>query len=184
LDWVPRYERELAAGDLGAAIVTAVRGTGTAGVFLRLVPRALLSAVMSLATRQAATATPDQSPVRRTVKRVLLWPLRRAGRAAAARRGDDQTVPLRDLVPTMRYDAQLVAESEGTLADYAKLTLPVLLLGGTRSATYLRHTLARLGRVLPNSTTAVLAGADHVAPDNSGQPHRVAELLRRHFQVG
>ena len=81
----------------------------------------------------------------------------------------------------MRYDARLVAESEATLTDYASLSLPVLLLGGTRSAAYLRHTLQRLGGVLPDSTTVVLAGADHLAPDNSGEPHRVADALRRFF---
>jgi pimeloyl-ACP methyl ester carboxylesterase len=82
----------------------------------------------------------------------------------------------------MRYDAMLVAESEGTLADYASLTLPVLLLGGTRSAAYLRRTLVQLGSVLPHSTTVVLAGADHLAADNSGQPQRVADALRRYFR--
>jgi pimeloyl-ACP methyl ester carboxylesterase len=183
LDWVPRYERELAAGDLAAAIVTALRGTRSAGLPLRLIPRPVLTAMMSLATRQTPnTPAPHQTSVRRTVKRVLLWPLRRASRNASTRPPDDQTVPLRDLVPTMRYDAMLVAESEGTLAAYASLTLPVLLLGGARSAAYLRRTLDRLGSVLPHSTTVVLAGADHVAADNGGQPQRVADALRRFFQ--
>jgi pimeloyl-ACP methyl ester carboxylesterase len=183
LGWVPRYERELAAGNLAGAIVTAVRGTGSAGLVLRLVPRPLLAAVMTLATRPAPAGpkTPDRPSARRTVKRALLWPLRRASRATAERAAD-QTVPLRDLVPTMGYDARLVAESEGTLADYASLTIPVLLLGGTRSAAYLRRTLQRLGRVLPNATTVVLDRADHLAADNSGEPHRVATELRGFFQ--
>ncbi len=184
LDWVPRYERELAAGDLAAAMVTAMRGTRTAGPLLRLIPRPLLTAMLSLATRRTpttATATPDQPATRRLLKRVLLWPLRRASRGAQTRQPDDQTVPLRDLVPTMHYDALLVAESEGTFAGYADLTVPVLLLGGARSAPYLRRTLERLGGVLPHSTTVVLAGTDHLAADNSGQPQRVADVLRRFF---
>jgi pimeloyl-ACP methyl ester carboxylesterase len=180
LDWVPRYERELAAGNLGGAAVTVFRGTRSAGLVLRLLPRPVLSAMVSLATRPRPNVAPDATPAAGTLKRALLWPLRRASRARPA---GDQTVPLRDLIPTMRYDARLVAESEGTLADYAGLRMPVLLLGGGRSAVYLRRTLDRLGRVLPNSTTVVLAGADHLAADDSGQPHRVAGELRRFFEA-
>jgi pimeloyl-ACP methyl ester carboxylesterase len=187
LGWLPRYERELAAGHLGAAAVTAMRGTRTAGPALRLVPRPVVTAALNAATRSRGDNSADpvasgMSPRRRAVVRILLWPLRRAAsRAGTAGPRPAEEVPLRALVPTMRYDAQLVAESEGTLGSYARLTLPVLLLGGSRSARYLSRTLDGLQRVLPNVTRIELPRAGHTAPDNTGEPSRVADELRRFF---
>jgi pimeloyl-ACP methyl ester carboxylesterase len=183
LDWVPRYERELAQGKLGAAAVTAMLGTRTASPVLRLVPRPLVTAALNAATRPgregvSGPAGSRSSGWRAAVARVLLWPLRRAA-SRTAERFPAQEVPLRELVPTMRYDARLVAESEGTLDGYATLTTPVLLLGGSRSAGYLSRTLDALYRVLPNVTRVELSGAGHTAPDNTGQPKRVAAELRR-----
>jgi pimeloyl-ACP methyl ester carboxylesterase len=189
LGWLPRYERELAAGNLGAAAVTAIRGTRTASLALRLMPRWIITVALNAATRPsldgsraAESGRTRMSPRRAAVLRVLLWPLRRA--ASSARAGEqapEPAVPLRALVPTMRYDAQLVAESEGTLGDYAGLTMPVLLLGGSRSAGYLRHSLDAFERVLPNVTRVELTQAGHMAPDNTGDPLRVAHELRRFF---
>jgi pimeloyl-ACP methyl ester carboxylesterase len=186
LGWVPRYERELAQGNLGAAAVTVMRGTRTAGPALRLIPRPVITAALNAATRPRRDRSPGAPgalpPRRAAVARVLLWPLRRA----AARSGDAGPSPapevsLRALVPTMRYDARLVAESEGTLEDYATLTMPVLLLGGSRSAGYLSRTLDALQRTLPDVARVELPGAGHTAPDNTGEPRRVADELRRFF---
>lgn len=187
LGWLPRYERELARGNLGAAAVTAMRGTRSAGPWLRLIPRPVITAALNAATRSGRDSGPEQAavaapPRRAAVARVLLWPLRRAAsRAATAEHGEMDEVPLRALVPTMRYDAQLVIDSEGTLNDYAALSMPVLLLGGSRSASYLSHTLDALQRVLPDATRVELSGIGHTAPDNTGDPLRVADQLRGFF---
>jgi pimeloyl-ACP methyl ester carboxylesterase len=186
LGWLPRYERELARGDLAAAAVTAMRGTRTASLPVRLVPRPVLTAALNAAMRpqRDTVAGPEPgrlSSRRAAVARVLLWPLRQAARTGSARRLDPDEVALRALVPTMRYDAQLVVDSEGTLGDYAKLATPVLLLGGSRSASYLSRTLDALQQVLPNATRIELPGVGHTAPDNTGDPLRVADQLRGFF---
>jgi hypothetical protein len=102
LGWVKRYERELARGNLGAAAVTAMPGTRSAGPWLRFVPRPIITAALNAAARPV----PAPSRRRRPILRVLLSPLRlaasRTGSAAPA--GGD--IPLRALVPTMRYDAR------------------------------------------------------------------------------
>ncbi|HEY5990386.1 MAG TPA: hypothetical protein VIV12_28960 [Streptosporangiaceae bacterium] len=49
LGWLRRYERELALGSLGAAAVTAMRGTRTASPALRLMPRPLKRIVLGSA---------------------------------------------------------------------------------------------------------------------------------------
>lgn len=79
--WVARYERELAEGKLGAAILTAVRGTQTAPPLLRLLPRFVLAPLLDAAARQGAAdrqvlwmQRPPKRTARRAVLRVLLWP--------------------------------------------------------------------------------------------------------------
>jgi hypothetical protein len=55
--WVARYEREVAAGRLGSAAITAIRGTRTAPPVLRLVPRALLEVPLNRAARANANSS-------------------------------------------------------------------------------------------------------------------------------
>ncbi len=162
LGWVPRFRAELAAGRQGAAAVTALRGTRTGGPLLFLVSRRALTRVYDGQTGPAM--------------RMLLWPLRRANRQRPADHDP------RALILTMGLDAQLVAESEGTLDAYRGVTMPVLLLGGTRSPRYLQRTLQRLAEVLPAATLKVLPGAGHTAPDDSGRPAEIAAELTAFFQ--
>jgi pimeloyl-ACP methyl ester carboxylesterase len=159
--WVPRFRAELAAGKRGAAAVTALRGTRTGGPLLFLVSRRSLSRLYD------GRVGP--------VMRVLLWPLRRANRQRPADHDP------RALILTMGLDAQLVAESEGTLDAYRTVAVPVLLLGGTRSPGYLQRTLRRLADVLPAATLKILPGAGHTAPDDSGRPVEVAAELTAFF---
>ncbi len=194
IDWLYRYDREIAAGRLGSAMVTAIRGTQTAPTFLRLVPRFLLDPLLDAATRVGAAGTDKgqnadgaglQGP-HRGLPRLLLWPLRHANRrnereGSGLASSDD--VPLRALVPMMHYDAQLVIETEGTVETFRAVPGEVLLLGGTKSAPYLKTSLNALREVLPHVRLVALAGFDHLAPDNSGKPERIAEELRRFFSV-
>jgi hypothetical protein len=89
--------------------------------------------------------------------------------------------PLSQIIPTVRHDAGLVIETQDTLEQFGDLTLDVLLLGGELSAPYLTSTLDALEGVLPNSHRVELAGCDHVAAENGGQPELVAAELRRFF---
>jgi hypothetical protein len=51
----------------------------------------------------------------------------------------------RELVPTLRYDAQTVKGAAGALERFAALSCEVLLLGGSRSARNLTASLDGLG---------------------------------------
>nr|WP_221375618.1 alpha/beta hydrolase [Actinoplanes polyasparticus] len=140
LAWLPRFEKELAAGRTAAAMITVSKGTGD----FRHVPRAAL--------------TPF----------VRLWI-----------RSDPQ---VRELVPTMRGDAAVVAQASGPLNRYAAVTAETLLLGGERSPAYLTRVLNGLEPVLPRVRRVTLGGVGHVAADNSGKPERVAAELRKFFR--
>jgi len=81
----------------------------------------------------------------------------------------------------MHFDAQLVLQSEGRLRDYRAIAVPVLLVGGSDSPRYLQHTLDALETTLPSVRRVELPGVGHLAPDNTGEPERVAGELRRFF---
>jgi pimeloyl-ACP methyl ester carboxylesterase len=151
VDWLQRYDGEIANGKLGSAMVTAITGTQTAPLFFRLAPRALLDPLLNAAAR----------------------------RGTGARENDD--VSLKALVPTVHYDVQLVIESEGSLASFRGVKAEVLLLGGTRSPAYLKKALLGLERVLPRVRRIDFPRVGHLAADNSGKPALVAAELRRFF---
>jgi hypothetical protein len=52
--WLPRYEREMAQGRPGAALVTVAKGTDDDSPVIRMLPRAVLVPLMSLGMRAQA----------------------------------------------------------------------------------------------------------------------------------
>jgi pimeloyl-ACP methyl ester carboxylesterase len=149
--WLPRYERELAAGHPGAALVTIMKGTADRTAF-RLVPRFLLASAFGHVMR-----------------------------ATEGRPVPDGVVSPRDLIPTMHYDAQTVLDAAGSLDRFTSLSCDVLLLGGARSARNLTAALDGLSAVLPRARRVTLPRTGHTAPDNSGKPELVAAQLQTFF---
>jgi len=96
-------------------------------------------------------------------------------------KGDD--VPFQALLPTVHFDYQLVVEAKGTLENFKAVQAEVLLLGGSKSPSYLKHTLDALSNVLPNVERVELRGLGHAAATDIGKPERVAQELRRFFSA-
>lgn len=148
--WVPRFDAELAQGDLAAAMVTVIKGTGDSSFLTRL-------------------------------PRFALVPFLRFALSADARETLEDAVPIRDLIPTMHFDPQLVREMEGKLEQFRALQAEVLLLGGDQSQRYLKAALDALDTILPNVRRVEFKGVGHLAAHNEGQPQRVAQELRHFF---
>lgn len=149
--WAPGYERALQRGRLATALVAALKGTGDRGELMTTLPGFILVPLFGLVLRLRPDMSIDGGP------------------------------PLAELVPTVHYDLELVAETAGSLERFRDLATKILLLGGTRSKTYLAAALDGLGAVLPNAERVTLDGAGHIAADNQGDPPRVAAELRRFF---
>jgi hypothetical protein len=113
--------------------------------------------------------------------RFVLAMMMRLGIAADAKsvRGDD--IAIRDLIPTVRFDAKLARESVNALEGLDRLRCDVLLLGGNRSARPLRVGLDALSARLPRAKRVQLRGVGHLAADNTGRPDEVARHLRTFF---
>lgn len=150
--WAPRYEQQLTAGKPGSALVTVLKATADRTSMIRWIPGRPLGAVLDFAIKRTA-----DRPTR------------------------DGMMSPRELVPTVRYDAQTVNGAAGPLERFRALSCDVLLLGGSGSARNLAASLDGLSRVLPGARRVVLRGAGHTAPDNSRHPDRVAAVLRDFF---
>lgn len=101
---------------------------------------------------------------------------------AAERRQADAGASLADLLPTMRLDIAVVRDALAGPAPVEDLPDDVLLLGGERSAPFLRAVLDRLQTSVPQARRVELAGVGHVAADNGGDPAAVASALRAFFE--
>ena len=150
-EWLPRFDSEVAAGNLAAALVTVLKGTGD-WEWVRWCPYALLTPLAALA-------------------------LRRESKLAS------QDVPISALISTMHYDAQLVREATPDIERFRALAKPLLLLGGSESARFLKQGLDVFEPLVAGAKRVELRGVGHTAADNSGKPQRVAAELRGFFDA-
>jgi pimeloyl-ACP methyl ester carboxylesterase len=151
LKWAPRYEAYLGKGNLAGAMAEVMKGTADRGDWFTALPRFVLVPFLRLAMR------------------------------LQAKRQAAEEASLESLIRSVHFDLRNVAEMAGSLEAFRDVNAEVLLLGGTRSARYLRSALDALNSVLPRSRRAALPGLGHIAADNVGQPERVAKELRAFF---
>jgi pimeloyl-ACP methyl ester carboxylesterase len=153
--WLPRYDRELAAGQLGAAMVTSMKGFRLGPAILNAIPRGLLAAMTGKAISKE-DATPP--PVGMTMRR---------------------------FAPTLGYEGRLVAELTGTLERFRGVGAEVLLLSGSKGLPWIRPGLEALAGVLPRCRRLDLPGLNHgstgddSATNRGGRPEVVAAEIRR-----
>ncbi|HEX8995840.1 MAG TPA: alpha/beta hydrolase [Ktedonobacterales bacterium] len=152
--WMARYDREMARGDVAAAMVTGMLGAEMGPAAMRAMPRWLLESLTNMMMK------------------------------SEDKKGAGDLLPMRTLAPTLHYDGALILEMEGTLERFRAIRAETLLLGGSKSPAYLRGAVAALEPVIPGARRVEFAGLDHGAsgPSNrGGKPQLVAEELVRFF---
>jgi pimeloyl-ACP methyl ester carboxylesterase len=93
--------------------------------------------------------------------------------------GDD--VAIKALVPTQHYDMMIVQETANSIEEYKSVGADVLLLGGSKSPSFLTTSLDALQCELPSVRRKTLDGLDHLSAANDGKPEVVAKELQRFF---
>ncbi len=149
-----RYDREMAAGRVAAALVTSMKGAQMGPPIFNLIPRPLLVGLTSM------------------------------GMAAEARKAAPGAVTMQALAPTLHDDFALIAEASEGLERFRAVRIPVLLLGGDKSPAYLRASLDALQRILPHAARVTFPGLGHGGSgnrDRGGRPEVVAPVLHRFF---
>jgi pimeloyl-ACP methyl ester carboxylesterase len=152
--FLARYDREIAEGNVPAALVTAMKGSEMGPAFFRALPHWLME------------------------------PLTKHMIASEDRKAKAGDVTMRMLAPTLHYDFQLIRESEGSLERFRDIRCELLLLGGTKSPTYLQTSVATLSKVFPRARLVTFKGLGHEASGNAnqwGKPEQVARELRLFF---
>ena len=151
MDWLDRFDAEIAAGRTTAALVTGMLAAEMGPPWMLKLPRPVLELMTSAMLR------------------------------AEGRRPPANGVAWRTLAPTLHTDGRILADMDGPVERFADVRADVLLMGGSSSPTYLRRALDSLERVLPHSRRVELAGLDHGAASNRdqrGHPEIVAAELR------
>lgn len=116
-----------------------------------------------------------------TLPRILLVPLVGVALHADAAGEDADRVRIRDLIPTVCYDAQIQREASQLLPKLTDVHCDVLLMGGERSHRTLGVVLNELGRRMPRAKRVRLAKTGHLAADDTGLPQDVARELCAFF---
>ena len=159
VDWLARFDREMADGDVAAALITSMIGLDLAPPIMRVLPRRLLEFVTrkTMEKQEADSAVPGMT--------------------------------MRELAPTIRNEGILIAEMAGTLARFADLDTEVLLMGGTRRGpAFIKPALEALASRLANCARIEFDKLDHgSAADPSkmnrfGRPDVVSQPLLTFFQ--
>lgn len=90
-------------------------------------------------------------------------------------------VTLKVLMPTLKYDVQLVNETEGKLDNFKNVSADVLLLGGAKSSLFLRNSLQSINKLLPHVECKVIEGLDHDSAQNYGKPEVLAREIKNYL---
>jgi pimeloyl-ACP methyl ester carboxylesterase len=148
------FDAAMAAGRLPTALVLAMKAGQFAPPAIAAVPTPLLAPLVGLGLRREAKHPP-------------------AGYATMA-----------ELAPALVHDFALLREVAGHSEHLRDVAVPTLLLGGSRSQTYLKRGLDLAADALPTGRRVELPGLDHGAAwnaDRRGNPAPVAAELVRFF---
>jgi pimeloyl-ACP methyl ester carboxylesterase len=156
--WVRRFDREMAQGKVAAALITSVRGLDLAPPAFKRMPRP-----------QAETLT-------------------NMAMDSEDKQATSDTVTMRELAPTLRWEGVLLAEMAGTIGTFAAVPAEVLLLGGDmKHPAFIKPAFDALAQTLPHNRRVVFPGLEHggssdVGPANpGGKPEMVAPEIRSFF---
>jgi pimeloyl-ACP methyl ester carboxylesterase len=152
--WLPRFDREMAAGKVGAAMVTSMFGLELVPSFLKIVPRPLFGALTEkMLAGEDKKAAPD-------------------------------AITMRKLAPTIRYEGVIIGEMAGPVDRFRPVTADVLLIGGGKGLGFLAPARDALAAALPRNRRVELPGLDHGASSDpsstnpGGKPEIVEKVAR------
>ncbi len=138
-----------------------------------------LAAALAGSLRTARTAPAPLRMLRRPAARLLA-----AAVLSADTRKTGPAPKLRDMLPGIRYDFNVVGSMDAKMATFGSIDRPMLLLSGTKSPNFLQQAIRDLAGVLPRAAHIEFKGLDHAGSWNTGRysrPELVAAALRDFF---
>lgn len=156
-DGIRQLNAEIAQGDMAAALVTSLLVAKTAPTLIQILPNPI-----SRLLARFVLYIDDMIPQRKTIT----------------------YAKLRDLVPGIRYDFNVVGGMDGKMETLASITKPMLLLSGTKSPAFLRQSIGKLKGILSQAQHIEFDGLGHSGSWNAsrgGCPRVVAKALLEFF---
>jgi hypothetical protein len=99
-------------------------------------------------------------PIFKVMPRRLLESLTSLAMKSEDKKATSDTVTMRKLAPTVRYEGVLLAKMAGTIATFAEVPADVLILGGSKGLPFLKPALDSLSRPsMPSPTPSRTASA-------------------------
>jgi pimeloyl-ACP methyl ester carboxylesterase len=150
--WLARFDREIAQGNVAAAMITSMYGLELAPAIFKVMPRRLLASVTEKAMQKED---------------------RQAG---------PEDITLRKLGPTVHYEGALIVELAGRFDEFRDVAADVLLLGGSKGLPFLKPSRDALAKALPHCRRIEFDGFDHGASsdpsaiNSTGSPEAVARI--------
>lgn len=83
---------------------------------------------------------------------------------------------MRPLLDAALTEHEQIAARRGHLAEYAAITVPILILSGSRTASTIRTQLDALSHTLPDATTDTMPGLNHFGPEEKTAPAVAARV--------
>lgn len=157
--WIERFDREIAAGKVSAAMVTSMIGLQLGPAALRFFPHGLLAGLTDL---------------------MLKGEDKKAG---------PTDITMRRLAPTIRYEGVIIEERRGTEDEYASVAANVLMLRGSKGLAWLRPGMDALAHTIPRMRQIEYPGLDHGGSSDvtkanpKGKPDLVAKDLAEFFRT-
>ena len=90
-------------------------------------------------------------------------------------------VKLKDLMLTLKFDAQLVNETKGKIDRFKDISTEVVLICGCKPSNLLKDSVNTLNEILPNLNFVELDGLNHNSAQDNGSPEEVAMVVRKFF---
>jgi hypothetical protein len=104
------------------------------------------------------------------------------------KKASGDTVTVRKLAPTLRWEGVLLAETAGTIGTFAEVPAEVLLLGGDmKRPAFIRPGFEAFAQTLPHTRVVRFPGLEHGASSDVGptnrdsKPEVVAPAIRSFF---
>jgi pimeloyl-ACP methyl ester carboxylesterase len=149
-----RFDQEMAQGKLAAALTTAMKGAPLISDMFSAMPRWLIEFM---------------------TKQML---------SSEAKKDLGEYASFAKLAPTLHHDGRVITEMSGQQESLRSIRADVLLLGGSKSTTFLKAGLDSVAKVLPLAKRIEFPGLNHSSTWNTdvhGHPGPVASELRLFF---
>jgi pimeloyl-ACP methyl ester carboxylesterase len=149
-----RFDKEMAQGKVASALATTMKGAPLMSEMFSAMPHWLLEFMTN---------------------RMISF---------EEKQGSGNYASFREIAPTLHHDGWVIVEMSGQQESLSAIRADMLLLGGSKSTTFLKAALDSMAKVLPDARRVEFPGLNHSSTwntDRGGRPELVAKELRRFF---